>query len=53
MKVTCPECHNEVTFEETPAVGDVVECPFCGSELEVVDVSESGVFQVELIEDEK
>ena len=37
--VSCPDCGNDITFEEQPEVGDVVVCENedCGVELEVVN----------------
>lgn len=45
---------NEVELDaaRTYAVGDIIECPYCGSELETVEVSEEKL-EVELIEEEK
>jgi alpha-aminoadipate/glutamate carrier protein LysW len=33
---TCPECEAEVQVDEDMDKGDLVECPDCGSTLEVV-----------------
>ena len=33
---TCPECDGEVQVDEDVDKGDVVECPDCGTSLEVV-----------------
>ncbi|HEV8483022.1 MAG TPA: lysine biosynthesis protein LysW [Blastocatellia bacterium] len=33
---TCPECDSEVQVDEETDKGDVVECPDCGTALEVV-----------------
>lgn len=54
-KVTCLECANEIELEEgrVYVVGDIIECPFCGSELEVVKVNEDGSLELRLIEEEK
>ncbi|HWP42546.1 MAG TPA: lysine biosynthesis protein LysW [Blastocatellia bacterium] len=32
----CPECEAEVQVDEDADKGDIVECPDCGSSLEVV-----------------
>lgn len=54
-KITCPECANEIELEEgrVYVVGEIIECPFCGSELEVTRVNEDGTLEVRLIEEEK
>jgi alpha-aminoadipate carrier protein LysW len=33
---TCPECDSEVQVDEEADKGDVVDCPDCGTTLEVV-----------------
>ena len=33
---TCPECDSEVQVDEETDKGDVIECPDCGTALEVV-----------------
>lgn len=37
VTVECVECGGEVTFEDTPLVGEIVSCPDCGVELEVIN----------------
>lgn len=52
--ITCLECANEIELESREyRVGEIVECPFCGTELEVVEVKEDGGLTVEIIEEEK
>ncbi|HXM56890.1 MAG TPA: lysine biosynthesis protein LysW [Candidatus Dormibacteraeota bacterium] len=34
----CPECAAEVTIQEAVLVSEVVVCPACEAELEVIDV---------------
>ena len=36
--IECIECGGDVTFDETPMVGEIVQCPDCGVELEVVEL---------------
>ena len=52
-KLVCPECKNEISLEKEFDVEDVIECPFCGIELEVTEKSEDGTYKVEVIEEEK
>jgi lysine biosynthesis protein LysW len=51
-KFICLECQNEVSLDEGKKVGDIVECPYCGIEYEVVSKDDSGV-TLQLIEEEK
>lgn len=38
----CPECENTFETELVNAeVGDTIECPICGSVLEIVDVQDN------------
>lgn len=54
MTIVCPECKNELALEEKEyQVGDIIECTFCGSELEVSDVKADGAVVVVLVEEEK
>jgi len=53
-KIICLECQNEVDLEDRDyVVGEIIECNFCGTELEVIDVDDSGEVNVEIIEEEK
>lgn len=39
-KITCPECENEFDYDITELeVGDIIECPVCGANLEVVSLA--------------
>jgi lysine biosynthesis protein LysW len=47
----CQECHTPIPIEEeTPDIGDVLACPACGAEHEVIS---SDPLELELIEEEK
>ena len=35
----CVECGADVTLHDNPEAGEIVDCPTCGVELEVVDVN--------------
>lgn len=52
--INCPECENVITLEAREyVVGDIIECTFCGTELEVVSKDVAGKLEVEIIEEEK
>ena len=38
MKAECPECVAELELSETLEEGEIVVCPDCGVELEVISV---------------
>ncbi|CAG0991822.1 MAG: lysine biosynthesis protein LysW [Anaerolinea sp.] len=38
MQATCPECEAVIDLEK-PLRGEIVSCPDCGVELEVISVS--------------
>jgi len=50
MKVKCPDCQGEIKIEQSATKGDVLECPFCGTELEIIQLEPP---QVRIIEEEK
>jgi alpha-aminoadipate/glutamate carrier protein LysW len=35
----CPECVTNIRFEQQPTLHDLVTCPECGTELEVIKLS--------------
>ena len=35
---TCPECSAEITLGDKVEKGEIVQCPDCGADLEVVSV---------------
>lgn len=37
--VECPVCAAEVALESDAVVGELMECPDCGSELEVLELT--------------
>lgn len=51
-KFICPECKNEVTCDPSQEVDDVIECPSCGMEYEVVEKDGEELI-VQMIEEEK
>lgn len=36
--VSCPECAAEITLEENTEVGEIIVCPDCGVDLEVISL---------------
>lgn len=53
VKVVCLECENEIELSSDDLkVGKIIECPFCGSELEIIELEGEEV-KVRLIEEEK
>jgi lysine biosynthesis protein LysW len=51
-KFECMECRNEVTCDLNQKVDDVIECPYCGIEYEVVSL-DGGEKALQIIEEEK
>lgn len=53
-KIVCPECLNEIDLGDKPhKVGDIVECPFCATLLEVTSVEMEGKVTVVIVEEDK
>jgi len=52
-ELQCPECKNNIKLEKEYKTEDVIECPFCGIELEVTGKNDDGSLKVEIIEEEK
>lgn len=53
-KLICLECKNEIDLSIKPLqVGQVVECPFCGTEYEVTKVLENGEYELVIVQEEK
>lgn len=51
-KFTCVECQNEIVLDPEKKVGDIVECPYCGIEYEIIGKDDESV-TLQLIEEEK
>ncbi len=50
----CDECSNSFDIENGKLVGDIVECPFCGTEFEVMEISDEGApSKMEMVEEYK
>lgn len=41
--VNCPECEAEITFAEGTEAGEIIVCPDCGVDLEVVSIDPATV----------
>lgn len=37
--VNCPECEAEITLEANTEVGEIIVCPDCGVDLEIVSLN--------------
>ncbi len=49
--IKCPDCHHPITIDlSTVAVGDIVECQYCGTELEITSLKP---FKTAILEEEK
>ena len=52
LKATCLECKNEFDLDSNVSVGDVVECPYCGIEYEVLSETD-GNYELMILDEEK
>ncbi len=53
-KIECPECLNVIDLgDKAHKVGDIVECPFCATLLEVTSVDMDGKISVVIVEEDK
>jgi alpha-aminoadipate carrier protein LysW len=41
--VNCTECEAEITLEKNAEVGEIIVCPDCGVDLEIVSLSPAKV----------
>lgn len=48
--IPCPDCEDTVIIADDAAVGEIIECPNCGAEMEIISISPP---QVSLIIEEK
>ncbi len=39
MTATCPECAADIPLCEETLLGEIIQCPECGAELEVVNLN--------------
>lgn len=52
--IACLECANEINLEDRDyKIGDIIECSFCGTELEVIEIKDDGCLVLDIIEEEK
>lgn len=42
-KGTCPSCYYEIEVDDDVILGEILECPDCAAELEVVKIEDDGV----------
>lgn len=52
VKATCPDCLAEIELPDDVVVGEIVSCPDCGLELEIISV-ESGEIELQKLAIEK
>ena len=43
MKATCSECYFEFEVDKDVMLGEIIECPDCGVELEIIEIKEKEV----------
>lgn len=43
FNVVCPECEAEVTLDSGTEAGEIIVCPDCGVDLEVISVNPAAV----------
>jgi alpha-aminoadipate carrier protein LysW len=36
ISAICPDCDSEIAFDKAPALGEVLICPHCDADLEVI-----------------
>lgn len=52
--IVCHECMNAIELNDPSYdVGFVLECPYCGTTLEVVEVEDDGTVKMESVEYDK
>ncbi|MHA1309657.1 MAG: hypothetical protein ACTSQO_01910 [Candidatus Helarchaeota archaeon] len=53
-KGTCPSCYFEIEVNDDVILGEILECPDCSSELEIIEIkNDEVVFQIaEEVEDD-
>lgn len=39
MSTHCPECDGEIAFDATTEAGEILVCPDCGVDLEVISLN--------------
>lgn len=49
-QIYCKDCNDPIQIEKEVQVGEIIECPNCGAEMEVVNLEP---IEVSLIEEEK
>jgi alpha-aminoadipate/glutamate carrier protein LysW len=38
LTANCPECETEITLEEGTIIGEIIVCPDCGLDLEIISL---------------
>ena len=39
VKLICPDCKAKFTIKQKIAIGDILECPACATEVEILSVN--------------
>ena len=52
MKVTCVVCEAEITLPSGAVVGELLVCPDCGTELEIVSLDPPAVEEAPQVEED-
>jgi len=52
MTIGCPHCEEQfdIDIAETEEVGDIIECPHCGGEMEITTIAADGSIIVEALD---
>jgi alpha-aminoadipate carrier protein LysW len=48
--IECPQCSALIKIPEDVVMGEILDCPDCGTELEVIEVKESGKIEISTAE---
>jgi alpha-aminoadipate carrier protein LysW len=43
MKSKCNECDGDISIADDVVIGEIISCPDCGTDFEVVEVNEKNV----------
>jgi len=49
-KGTCPSCYFEIDVDDNVILGEILECPDCSAELEIIKI-ENGTVELQIAEE--